>query len=236
MQYFGGKQRIAKKLADAIQPYINQRGIYVEPFVGGAAVMSIIKAPIRIGADSNIALINMWQELSDGWEPPSEVSEEMYSRVKEHKDQGDPLTAFIGFGCSFAGKWFGGYARGRKDRNYAKNARSSLKRKLKGLINVQWVACDYRQIQIPKGAVIYCDPPYAGTTQYGAVEPFVWSEFWNWCTARFNAGNIIFISEYTAPPTFREFMVIPTKTDIRTKKNGKEERVEKLFVPKYFGR
>lgn len=219
-----------------MQPYVDQRGMYVEPFVGGSAVISTIRAPVRIGADRNIALINMWVELANGWEPPTNVSEEMYARVKDTKDQGDPLTAFIGFGCSFAGKWFGGYARGGENRNYAANARSSLKRKLKGLANVQWIACDYRQLQIPKHAVIYCDPPYAGTTQYGAVEPFVWAEFWNWCIVRFNMGNIIFISEYHAPPTFREFRVISTKTDIRTKKNDKEERLEKLFVPEHFGR
>jgi site-specific DNA-adenine methylase len=55
MQYMGGKQRIAQRLADYIQTFVDERQIYVEPFVGSAAVMCKIKAKERIGSDINEA-------------------------------------------------------------------------------------------------------------------------------------------------------------------------------------
>jgi len=231
MRYFGGKQRIAHRLAAVLTPLAIQRGNYVEPFVGGAAVISHVSAPVRIASDSNLALITMWSALAAGWSPPEDVSEATYASIKTAADPKDPLTAFIGFGVSFAGKWFGGYARGGAGRNYAANAASSLRRKMRGLEGVRWIAGDYRVCPTPPGAVIYCDPPYAGTTQYGAVAPFLWSEFWAWCLAKHDAGNAVFVSEYAAPETFRAILTIPVKTDIRTKANGKEQRLEKLFVP-----
>jgi DNA adenine methylase len=235
MRYFGGKQRIASRLAELLIPVAAQRGTYVEPFVGGAAVMSVVAAPVRIASDSNAALITMWEALAAGWSPPENVSEATYAAVKIAADPEDPLTAFVGFGLSFAGKYFGGYARGGAGRNYASNAASSLRKKMRGLEGVQWKMGDYRECPTPRGAVIYCDPPYAGTTQYGAVPPFSWPEFWDWCLIKHKAGHAVFVSEYDAPETFREALVIPTKTDIRTKANGKEPRLEKLFVPKGSG-
>lgn len=232
MQYFGGKQRIAARLSAFMRREVEARGAYVEPFVGGGAMMAAQPAQVRIGNDANRALITMWRYLADGWAPPTDVSEAEYAAVKAANDDSDPLTAFVGFGCSFAGKWFGGYARGGSGRNYAANAASSLKKKAAGLSGVQWVAGDYRACPTPAGAVIYCDPPYAGTTGYGAVAAFDWVPFWEWCLSKHAEGFAVFISEYAAPDTFRAAYEISTKTDIRTKAaNGQEPRIERLFVP-----
>ena len=231
MRYFGGKQRTAAKLAAFMRPYVVERGAYVEPFVGGASMMALQPAAVRVGGDANEALINMWRALATGWTPPEVVTEAMYADVKRRQDVKDPLTAFIGFGVSFAGKWFGGFARGGAGRNYAANAASSLRKKMRGLSGVTWHSGDYRTVPLPPRAVIYCDPPYAGTTQYGAVGAFEWDSFWRWCNARHAEGFAVFVSEYTAPPFFRVALEIATKTDIRTAANGKESRIERLFVP-----
>jgi len=231
MQYFGGKQRTAAKLAAFMRPYVEARGAYVEPFVGGAAMMAAQPASVRVGGDANAALVVMWEALANGWTPPTTVTKAEYDAANRERCPDDPLTAFIGFGLSFAGKWFGGYARGGERRNYAANAASSLKKKLRGLAGVRWHAGDYRTCPLPPGAVIYCDPPYAGTTQYGAVAAFDWNVFWAWCLARHREGFAVFVSEYAAPPGFRVAYELPTRTDIRTKANGKEIRTERLFVP-----
>ena len=42
--------------------------------------------------------------------PPSTVTEEMYAEYKGIQDAEDPLTAFIGIGCSFSGEVVWGYA------------------------------------------------------------------------------------------------------------------------------
>jgi len=231
MRYFGGKQRIAAQLAAIMQPEVSRRGSYVEPFVGGASVMTRIQSPHRIGSDANAALITMWRALDCGWRPPESVSEAEYQAVRRAVNLDDPLTAFVGFGVSFAGKWFGGYARGGAKRNYAANAASSLRNKLRGLSGVKWVAADYRSCPTPDKSVIYCDPPYAGTTQYGAVAAFSWDDFWEWGLSMHTRGHAVFVSEYSAPPTWAPCAALATRTDSRTR-TGRAARVEKLFVPK----
>lgn len=65
----GGKTKIASQIVELMQTEINRRGVYVEPFVGGSSVISKVKAPIRIGADINEALINMYKALANGGFP-----------------------------------------------------------------------------------------------------------------------------------------------------------------------
>lgn len=225
MRYFGSKQRIARKLAAFMQPEITRRGAYAEPFVGGAAVLSQIHAPLRQANDINEHLIAMWRALMAGWNPPTRLSESEYTSAR-NLPIGDPLVAFAGFGCSFGGKWFGGYARSGT-RNYAMNARNSCLKKKKGLKGVEWHSGDYRQFHIYEGAVIYCDPPYAGTTQFSAAPAFDWLSFWDYVREAEKEGFCCFVSEYSAPPDFDCVLEISTKTDMHGA--GRAGRVERLF-------
>lgn len=230
MQYFGGKQRIAKRICERINLELCGRSHYYEPFVGGGSIISSINHGNRVGSDLNEALINMWKELSRGWQPPTSVSESLYNDVKNRNDVCDPLTAFCGFGCSFSGKWFGGYARDSSGRNYAANAASSLRKKMRGLSGVQWRHCSYTEISPEPNSLIYCDPPYIGTTQYSAVPSFDWGMFWDWCRKRVEEKCLVLVSEYTAPDDFSPCLTINTKTDIAVKSGGKGPRIEKLFT------
>ncbi len=227
MQYFGSKQRIATRLAAFMQPHVDARGAYVEPFVGGAAIMALIKAPIRQGADANGALIALWRALAVGWDPPTSLSESEYAALRTAPDT-EPLKAFAGFGCSFAGKWFCGYARSG-DRNYALSARISLLKKQRGLAGVLWSCADYRQLAYRHGAVVYLDPPYANTTGYGACAPFDSAAFWEFARELAHGGWLPFVSEYAAPPDFTCVFSVLTKTDIRVA-GKREPRQERLFT------
>lgn len=64
----------------------------------------------------------MWQALQQGWQPPEIITKDEYYYVKEHKDENPALTGFVGFGCSFGGKWFGGLASNKKGDNYCTRA------------------------------------------------------------------------------------------------------------------
>lgn len=231
MQYFGGKQRIAPQLCAFLQPHVDQAGAFVEPFLGGANIVTRIAAPLRYAADANIALITMWKAVQRDWKPPSAVSEDAYALAKQVQDPTDPTTAFLGFGCSFAGKWFGGFARS-DDRNYAANAANSISEKAPGLRDVILWAADYRRIPYVDGAVVYCDPPYQGTTQYGAVGNFDTAAFWQFMRELRDANYTVFVSEYAAPEDFVPVLEIETKLDIRDKSGTKQPRVERLFTPK----
>lgn len=230
MHYLGGKQRIVKPLAKVLQPFVDQREAYVEPFVGGASVIAAIKAPVRIASDANRALITMWASACRGWVPPSEVSETTYAHYKANPDPSDPMVAFCAVGCSFSGKWFGGFARDKTGRNYAAEAARSIAKKAATLTDVLWQAGDYRDVPTPPGSVIYCDPPYEGTTGYSGVKgEFDHAAFWQWCREESRARHLVFVSEYAAPPDFLCLWSIETKTDLRTR-GGKEPRIEKLFM------
>jgi DNA adenine methylase len=223
MRYLGGKSRIRKEIADVLNNSLRGRE-YLEPFVGAGWVLQEVRADVRYASDSNFALITMYEELLNGWIPPEFVSEEEYYRYKEIQDEYDPMTAFVGIGCSYSGKWFGGYARSG-NRNYAANARNSLLKQLPLIKSVRFEYRDYRDWN-PEDMLVYCDPPYANTTRY--KEEFDSDEFWS-VMREWSKRNTVFISEYTAPDDFLVFREIRTKTDMRVG-GMKEDRVEKLFL------
>src|SRR3990167_10265864 len=127
MQYFGGKAKIAKEIADILNQNISNQA-FIEPFCGSCNVLQYINAPNIYAYDVHKPLISMWKNIQNGWIPPKNISEKEYQIAKTLSDE-DPLKAFVGFGSSFGGKYFGGYARspGRTEnsRNYALMAYNS---------------------------------------------------------------------------------------------------------------
>lgn len=225
MHYFGGKARIAAKIAEAIGPCET----YYEPFVGGGWVLARVKAKRRLASDANLPLINLWRALMAGWQPPENVSEVEYAEARTLPDD-DPRKAFIAIGCSFSGKWFGGYARDNTGRNYASNAKNSLLRKVSALTNTFFEHASYEAVSYASQSVVYCDPPYQGMTGYGATGAFDWVKFWAFFQKQAERGVKVFVSEYAAPVGWKPALTVETKTDIRTTANGKEARIENLWV------
>lgn len=229
MRYFGGKAKIANQITDVINAMVPDFENYVEPFTGGANILAKVKHPRRIGGDANTALITMYAHLQNGWTPPVNLSKEEYAYIKEKNDAMNPLTAFAAFGCSFAGKWFGGYA-SSKDRNYAENAHNSLMKKAATLKDVIFYSGNYDH-KLWQNCLIYCDPPYAGTTGYdGVKDSFNSDMFWQWCRNQHKNGNLVLVSEYSAPEDFSSILTINTKTDIRLANGLKDARREELFM------
>jgi DNA adenine methylase len=220
LQYMGGKFRIVKPLTSFLEEQRAGRP-FVEPFVGAAWVTASMSG-IRISSDIHPDLILMWQAIQAGWIPPSTVTEEEYNQLRTAEPSA--LRGFVGFGCSFAGKWFGGYARSGK-RNYALNAKNSCIKLAPSIQSVQFLCRDYQDVYVD-GSLIYCDPPYEDTTGY--FQAFDWVCFWN-TMREWTRENLVYVSSYKAPPDFACVAEFPTKTDMRTNRNGKEARVERLF-------
>jgi len=214
MKYLGGKFRIAKPLAQFINSHIHGHDYY-EPFVGACHVLKWIRAKNKFASDIHSDLIEMYKMLQQGWVPPKEVTEEEY-----HKEHPPHLKAFIGFGCSFGGKWFGGYARSNKQRWYSLEAYNSLIELLPYVKDVDFKHLNYRNLNC-KDAVIYCDPPYRNTTGYR--DTFCHNTFWHW-VRRMRTDNIVLVSEYTAPSDFKCIWDVETKTDLNN-----EIRLERVF-------
>ena len=87
---------------------------------------------------------------------------------------------------------------------------------------------DYREVAIPKGAVVYCDPPYRGTKGYacrGGRTKFDHDVFWQWAKEQ---DELLVISEYYAPDDFVCVAEIGRRSLFGTEKRGRV--TEKLFV------
>jgi DNA adenine methylase len=199
MRYLGGKARLAKEIAAKIVEYIPFGGTYVEPFCGGCAVAIKVREyrpdVTIICNDLHPYLIALLRGVADGsFEPPSSLSEEEYQYIKVHKDDNPALTGFAGFGCSFAGRFLHGYARRYdKEENCAAATAVFLKRSIS--LTIQFHNFDYRALDIPEGAVVYCDPPYKTGIQYDGVPPFDYPAFMSWATELAKTHDV-FMSEY----------------------------------------
>ena len=225
MRYLGGKSKIRKQIASFLESARKPEQIYFEPFVGGAWVLQEMSGK-RIASDGNKALIAMYRALQNGWVPSETITEEEYQSLKKDTNPHNGMRAFAGFGCSHSGKWFGGFARS-STRNYCGNARNSLLKQLPKIKDVQFIDGLFHEHK-PEGMLVYCDPPYQGTTQYGAFSGFDHELFWQ-IMRGWSKNNIVVISEYNAPDDFKCVLAIQTKTDMRV--GGiKEQREEKLFM------
>jgi DNA adenine methylase len=235
MKYMGSKRRVAKYIAPIIQAHIDsgQYKTYIEPFVGGANMIEHIECENRHGSDIHPNLIALLVKLQDGWCPPESISNEKYNHVRKNPDMYLPsFSGFVGFCCSYSGKWWGGYARGNDNngnpRNYCDEARRNLLKQAPKIESVEFRYHSYSNYA-PENCVVYCDPPYAKTTKYKTFD-FNHSKFWDWCEkyARPEYNNTILVSEYFCP---REHKVLWEKeiSSSLTQDTGSKKATEKLF-------
>lgn len=221
MQFNGGKASCAKDISQIINWL--RPVVYWEPFVGAANVIQMVKADTRLGSDLDGSIIALLNSVRQGWEPPTEVDEQLYRSGRSLPDA-DPLKAFLKFGCSFGGKPWGGFARSGT-RNYALNAANSLRKQRARIKDVRFIQGDYRFLAREiKPDVIYCDPPYEGTTSVGAGGSFNTAEFFDWCRS---LGCPVFVSELTAPEDFVCIWKKKLKDGL-----GPRRLTERLFIRK----
>lgn len=236
MKYMGSKNRIAKYLKPFLEKNLNGSNYYVEPFVGGANMIDKIEYDKRIGGEFNEYLVEMWKELQKGWIPKDNYTKEHYLYVKDNKDLNKKETGYIGICCSYSGKWFGGFA-GKVEtkqgiRDYQREAYKNLFNQIPNLKGVKFTHSSYDELEIPNNSVIYCDPPYEGTTKYR--NNFNHEKFWEWCRGKVKEGHIVYVSEYNAPNDFVCVWGQEVKSSLSAngKIGGNKKSIEKLFVHK----
>lgn len=246
MQYQGGKSRISKSIAEVIENEVLRRqeqnsetdscgyreresncDTLVSLFCGSCSIESKVNIPNKICNDKHPYLIAMWQGLQNGWIPPDVITEEEYKYIREHKDENPALTGFVGFGCSFGGKWFGGYAKGENNRNYCLNAKRTTLRDFEGIKDAKFICLDYKDVKIPNDAIVIADPPYANTTGY-TTGYFNIEEFWQYIR-EISKKHIVLICEQTAPDDFEVVWEQELKRTLDYNKNNYFKVTEKLF-------
>ena len=258
MRYFGGKSKIANQIANYINnlweentcntleenkksqktypnsliPHTHTHTHYVEPFCGSCNVASKVNIPNKILNDKNTYLIEMFKALQNGWIPPEIVTEEDYKNARKNQDLYPHIAGFVGFACSFAGKFWGGYARDNKDGNYALRGKNSILKKMKTLQDSEFICKDFKELSF-ENSLIYCDPPYKNTTTYykKILGDFPYDDFIIWVKEQ-SKNNLVLVSEYrhNVPDDAFILMEIPLKTSIRDKAGKVIETVEVLYT------
>ena len=253
MKYLGGKQRLGKHIAPILH-YLwesNDYTGYLEPFCGSLGVFQHMTelngAKTIVANDYHPDLIELWKEVqNDTFTPPLSVSEEEYNQAKLLNSP-NALKAFIGFGMSFGGRYFGAFATkylGDKKEDFCKEMANSIKRigpKLR-FPKVKFTNSRYQSLR-PKNKLIYCDPPYQQSkypikyrTDIKYYDEFDNEEFWN-IMRKWSKSNLVIISETSAPPDFVEVWntqryrsaAQSTKTRFKSE-TTKTTQIEKLYV------
>lgn len=232
MRYVGGKHYLKKKIRAAILAHTPRRGPYFEPFVGGANSFEEL-AP-HFGSlhisDLHEDLILLYKAIASGWEPPRSIDKATYDRLRD--DEPSSLRAFVGFGVSFGGKWFGGYAKDNPGEcHFYADASARRLLSVRNLLARSSIRhCSYDKIDPPSGSVVYCDPPYRGTLTFDGVEPFDSDRFWLTAQQWAMRGVDVFVSEYAAPAGWRSIMDHDALLHVRRTSSKRERRIERLFV------
>jgi DNA adenine methylase len=186
----------------------------------------------RHANDINSYLIEMFKALSSGWIPPKTITRQFYEKCR-NLDEELHVIGYVGFNCSYSGKWFGGYAGEVKTaigtvRNYQEEAFRNIQTQIPKLKNVQFCSASYDAITIPRNSIVYCDPPYSGTTKY--KDDFNHSAFWDWVRYTSNDHDV-YVSEYSAPDDFDCVWQCGTTSSLSANGvfGGSKRSVEKLF-------
>jgi len=229
MKYLGSKRRISKFILPIMLEEALKGGIttWVEPFVGGANMIDKVPHNFqRIGIDYNshtIAALIAIRDLVD--KLPNSLTEEEYKQLKGSKPE--PIKSWLRFVASFGGKFDNGYARG-KGRLVCIEGKHNAQKQSPNLKGVKFINGSYEEYSEFENCLIYCDPPYKGTTPY-KTGAFNHDKFWEWCRDM-SKNNVVFISEYEAPDDFICVWQGEIKTNFASQRiKATHNSVEKLF-------
>ena len=234
MKYMGSKARFVKEILPIILRNRKADQWYVEPFAGGMNAICEVQGN-RIANDLNYYLIEMWKELCNGWIPRKYTREE-HKHIRDNKDEYPPhVVAWVGFNCSYSGVYFGGFSGETKTkigtiRDYQSEAINNVLKQVPKMQDVVFQNKPYSELELPPNSIIYCDPPYEGTSKY-KTGIFDHNLFWDWVRNISKQGHTVFVSEYNAPIDFECVWQKEAKSSLSANGiiGGNKISIEKLF-------
>ena len=209
MKYYGGKNKSGKEISKVLLSIKGSKTTYVEPFCGFLGVfrhMSSSELECRAydGCHDLVILLN--ELKNDSFIVPDSISKDTWKLLKNDTNP-SALRAYYGFGLSFNGMFFRSYAQDYTSRCLNTEVYNGLikLKKIDKLFNASFEQSDYRDLNFESGnCLIYCDPPYTNSTvlHTGSTYKFNSEEFWNIARLWRSYGNIVVVSERSAPDDF----------------------------------
>lgn len=233
MQYRGGKNRFAKEIL-AHMPHCHT---FIEPFVGGGGMT---RHAVHCGkfkefycSDANSYVIDYYNALKCGWMPRENYWPDNYVEIKEAWKRQDfsKWSKVEMILCGYTMCFMGGFMGSQKNcrsRVPHKYPMISAKKDLLWINRVNIKNCSYEEVDITDyPCVIYCDPPYAGTSGYLNVPKFDHDRFYDWVR---NLSNLhyVYISECSMPDDFECIWFRQLGGNGKMSRN----RTERLFIHK----
>ena len=240
MVYMGSKDRTAKYLIPIMNKIIKDNNIdyFFDMCVGGGNLSANKKHHLDvkniIGVDNNKYLIALLKKVQEKDFEFIWVSKEEYHKVKSNKNNyEDWYVGYVGFLCSFAGKFFNGYTginRNSKRTTSKKGYNNLINQKIRlnklNLFHKDIFNIDYNKL--PKNSLLYFDPPYENTTKYHSK--FDNRKFWE-LVNKLSKDFIVLVSEFNAP---NDYISIWSKEKVSriNSQNVYKKDMEHLFVHK----
>lgn len=222
---------IARRVVEAILRDTDARDVWYEPFVGGGNVMEHAAPHFArcAGTDVHPDLIMMWRHVTAGGQVPEFITREEYAALRHAEPSW--LRGYAGFGASFGGKWFGGYGVSPRDGEVCRASFRSVTRqgRVFATHGVRFSCGPFGRFVPPPGAVVYCDPPYAGTTAYDSTGSFDYRTFYE-TLIKWAETRLVYVSEYGIPGDVpSEVIWEREKRNVLEKGDNRRVVVERLF-------
>lgn len=231
MAYLGGKAKSAEHILAVLNSDFFDNYDYIEPFCGYCHILRrVVNKKSYTISDNNPLLIVLLKHIQKIKDDHPTINKEEYDKLRENPKINLLKAAYAAFCYSYNGKYFGGFVEKYQDRNYPEERKKYYDQlhDNKSFHNAKIKKTDYSSYSGVKGKLIYCDPPYAGTTEYHSS--FDSEKFWE-CMRKLSKNNYVFISEYTAPDDFI-CLVKKTKRMSLSGKGATRKNSEKLFFHK----
>lgn len=215
MTYMGSKSKYTPYIVPILQKCIDSHNLdtYIEPFCGGCSLIKQVKCDNKLAYDASDTLIALLQQTKDNFDGVLKAgTRELWDKGKAYRKDGvmpdDMTLAEIGamefLGSFNNGGFARGYAKPAKGRDFYNEAYRNLAADVPYLQDITFKHQYYWDLDpATRNACILCDPPYAGTKQYGYARQgtFDNAKFWDW-VREISKTNYVFVCEQTAPDDF----------------------------------
>jgi DNA adenine methylase len=231
MAYLGGKSKSAEHILDVLNHPAFDAFEYFEPFAGYCHIARrIVRKQSYTLSDNNELLIVLLKHIQKYKNNHPSITKKEYTVLRDNPSKDKLRASYAAFCYSYNGKFFGGFVEKYGTRNYPKERKRyyDILHDNPTFSKANILYKDYTHYINLKNKLIYCDPPYMGTTEYHSS--FDSELFWRNIRSMSN-HNYVFVSEYTAPD---DFVCIASKVK-RTSMAGRgatRKRIEKLFCHK----